>query len=165
MTVADLRLLDTERGRKSVDQTIAGGTTATISIPLKRSDFDFGSLILYLPYSVSDSRNRRSNANIVFTKVLTDAVAQATHRRFTVMRGYTGPAYSFTNWSHKGYFYSDDATLSNSFFNDGSASSIRVHSARINGSSLELAFKNMSVGTSILNLEIEYRVFQVHNKA
>ena len=158
MSTAGLRIIDTERGRESVNQVVSGGGTATISISLKRTDFDFGNLVLYLPNSVSDARNRRGTSNILFTRQLVDATAQSTNRDFTIMQGYTGVAYAFANWAHKGYFYSADSVLSDSHFMATTVGAIRIKSAVINGASLDIAFENTHPSnTPTLQVEIEWR--------
>jgi len=158
MPVSALRVLDTERGRHSASAVVAAGTTYTASIPLKRSDFDYGSLVLYVKQSATYALHRRCTSYVYFTKAVSDAVAKSTEIEVQLLRGYTGPAYDMADWKHRGYFYSDGSKLSDAYFSSVSSGSLRIESCRINGSLLDIAFKNVHPSLSAtLAVEIEWR--------
>lgn len=168
MAVARLHPVLTKRGRTNVvGQVIAAPPTVddppvtwTLSIALGRSDFTHGFVMLGQPNSVTAAQ-RRTTANIYCTTVLADAVAQSTSRKTTTFRNGYKLNYTVIEWAHKGYFYDVDSNLSDAFFSTN-ANRIKVTSAQINGSNLEIVFTNTSLVTSAtLTVDVEYRVQRI----
>lgn len=156
-----------ERGRSTVvNQIVAGNTTYTHTIALSRSTFLRGFLLVRVPFvgTVAGGMQRR-NASIYITTALADAVSQATATDTVSIPAYpSGILYTVFQWKHKSYFYDAEAKLSDTVFQrqdapTSTSTGLRITSARINGSNIEIAFENTHPSVPrTLEVEIEWRV-------
>lgn len=150
-----------KRGSTSlVNQAVLANSTYTLSIALGRSDFNIGFAVVTIPNSLAFPLLRRTNAHLWFTDVLADAVAQSTLRVSVPFTSYQLIDYTIADNRHAGYFYSVDGFLSEAQFNnDEFTSAIRILSAQINGSNLEIVFKNINVvGTANVTVDVSWLV-------
>ena len=112
--------------------------------------------MIYVPGSVP-SRPRRTS-RILVTIIETESLAESTNIDSKTFRGYGGRIYTFTNWAHKGYHDADDGRLSDSWFH-ATGGSIRILSGVINGTDLDLTFRNThSSAVGQLTVDVEYRM-------
>lgn len=140
--------------------SVAASSTSTISIALNRSDYQYGTLGIYIPVSASSNTlKHRVTALILITTNNSDAFAQGTDYRTETIQSGSG-YYSFTLWQHRGYDFADDAYLSNSLYTTVGSGTIRIDSARINGSNIEIVMRNTSGSSSgSYNVDVRWRVW------
>lgn len=140
--------------------SVPASSTSTISIALNRSDYQFGTIGMYIPTSASSSTlKQRMTSLIMVTTSNNDAFAQSTAYRDEVIQ--SGSAYySFTIWQHRGYRFSTDSFLSDANYTVSGSGPLRIDSARINGSNLEIVIRNtVGINAGSYNFNIRWRVW------
>src|SRR3990172_8204621 len=159
MAVSRLHPWLSKRGRANVSgQSISAAGTYTLSIALGRSDYKQAIVVATIPVSVAGTAQRRRTAHIVCTDTLSQAASQAT---LITTNAFTDAYYisrSITDSAHSGYFYTADSLVSDRYFSDNTPDDISIQSAQINGSNLEVIFKNNNGSSaSSLTVDVEYR--------
>ena len=118
------------------NQPVSAGTTYTLVIPLSRSDFKMGHLLLYVPQAAVSSW-RRAHSCIMFTTDINNAKAQSTGRNYNMIS-----LCVFYDWWVKAYAYEDDGFLSDRFYNNTGWQLVRIKSVQIVGNTIELVLEN-----------------------
>jgi hypothetical protein len=118
------------------NQPVPAGATYTLAIPLSRSDFKMGHLLLYVPQGASSSW-RRAHSYIMFTTDINNAKAQSTGRSYNMIS-----LCVFYDWWVKAYAYEDDGFLSGKFYNNTGWQLVRIKSVQIVGNTIELVLEN-----------------------
>jgi len=151
-----------KRGATSVSgQSISASSNYTLSIALGRSDFNLGFALVTVPNSVSGVLQRRTTAHLWFTDVLSQAVSQASLRTLVSTTSYNGIQYLIPDNKHASYFYDADSLLSGAHFDaaDEANAKIQITSAQINGSNLEIVFRNIhGAQSATLTVDVEWNV-------
>ena len=140
------------------DQAVSPSSDYTLEIPLDRSDYVQGFLNLHMPNDVSLNSIRRLGSFIQFTTALNDAVSKSVDKVTYNVYGY-----NFDAWHMKGYWYQEDAKLSETEYKDhgGYVGTMHIKNCRINGNKIEVVFTNASVSyTAYLTVEGGFQVFR-----
>ena len=118
------------------NQPVPAGETYTLVIPLSRSDYKMGHLLLYVPQAAVSSW-RRAHSYIMFTTDINNAKAQSTGRSYNMIS-----LCIFYDWWVKAYAYEDDGFLSGNFYNNTGWQLVRIKSVQIVGNTIELVLEN-----------------------
>lgn len=118
------------------NQAVPAGTTYTLVIPLSRSDYKMGHLLLYVPQAAVSSW-RRAHSYIMFTTDINNAKAQSAGMSTNIIS-----LCVFYDWWVKGYAYEDDGFLSGNFYNNAGWQLVRIKSVQIVGNTIELVLQN-----------------------
>lgn len=139
---------------------VSASSTSTISIALNRSDYQYGIVHMYIPISgSSNTLKQRMTSLILVTTTQSEAVAQSTAYRTEVVASGSG-YYSFTLWQHRGYAFNNDSALSEYAYAVAGSGTLRIDSAVINGSNLEIVIRNQSASfTGTYNFDVRWRVW------
>jgi hypothetical protein len=143
---------------------IPPSTGNTYAIGLGRSDYISGTVMMYIPAAATGlTLSQRKTALMLIGTTEEEAVSQAT-QYFEQASPSSGGYYSFTIWRHAGFMFSNDSALSEANFgadSTGSSQTVRIKCARIDGSTLLIAFENVNVGiTQTIRYEGRYRVWK-----
>lgn len=154
------RRSESRRGNFAItDQSISGTSTFETNQSLTESDWEWGYMFLWLPNDADiTAQHRRKSMFLVFTKDHTEAVCQAAQVNFQTFT-INSIVYNFYEWWYKAYRYDEDGFLSSNDY-DESGANIRLDSVRIDGSNLEIIFRNTSGSTQQLTINGEWRVFR-----
>ena len=134
----------TEHFDEFIEYTIPGLTTWTYELDIGRDDWRVAIVTLWLKEAAPVTEYmRRKSASFIITQNEDDAYSQAIKQIITdVPSAYD--TYTVTNWLYAGYSYAVGARLSDYEF-DRTGGIIRIEAARIDGSTLEIDFKNYSL--------------------
>lgn len=119
-----------------INQSIGALSDFLVEIPLKRADYTFGFLIIYIPNSVLATDAKRRSSFIVFGTADDDAIARSSGMSTTSISTYIIK----DHWI-KGYSHSEDGKLSDNYFST-TGRNVHIKRCRINGDKLELVFTN-----------------------
>lgn len=159
MAKSELRPLIARGKVNLVNFNVVDEGESTYSIPLPRSDFLQGFVLLVVPNTVSSAIKRRNTVAIYCTTVAADAVSQATARGSTLsFYNYNYSPFVIVDYLHKGYAYDVDGFLSDRFYNSGATNVIRVNACRINGANLDITFHNSQSFLVQTTVDISWRV-------
>lgn len=154
------RRTESRRGNFSItDQSISASSTFETNQSLTESDWLWGYAFIWLPNDADINANHRRKAMfVVFTTDHTEAVSQAAQVQFQTFT-ISSIVYNFYEWWYKGYRYDEDGFLSSADY-DESGAYIRLDSIRIDGSNLEIIFRNTDSSSRELTINGEWRVFR-----
>jgi hypothetical protein len=120
-----------------INQVIPAASNWTQSIPLGRSDYTHGDLVVANSALASRVNNRRSAGYYKFTTLVQDAQGLGAD----IATNMISLCVYYDRWN-AGYAYRNDTKLSNAFFDIAGSGTILLLSIRINGSNLELIWQN-----------------------
>ena len=137
------------------NQNIPSVSDYTWSIALGVSGYTHGTVLLRVPFSVSNAFNRRGIGYYKFSTVLNEASGFGPS-----VSQYVVSLSVFNDRWQSGYAYSIDASLSDYFYS-ANVASVRLTSIQINGSNLDLIFRNISGFSGTLTLEAVIDVWRL----
>lgn len=152
----DNEKLVTTKGTFNVTgQTVAPLTTWILEIPLSKSTFKQGYMIMSLPLSAAVyTAKRRAVATIMFTTDEQDATSSSMRKvTYTIPSYPQGTLYFFDDWRQEGFRFDVDGQLSEL---DWAASSgqLMIQRCWIDSNTLKVEFRNTH-GTITANVEIQ----------
>lgn len=136
------------------DVIVSPSSTYTWNIPLDSDKFQMGIVMLYLPVDVLSRRAKRRFADIMIGTTKDEAMSEASSLSTTSIS-----TYIIYNDYPRGYDYEDDGKLSDVWFSALSGQ-LRIESARINESNLEVIFNNIHGSqNATLTMKLRYMLW------
>ena len=144
-----------------VAQTVAPSSTFLLSLPLSRTTFKQGYLMMSLPNAAAvSSGRRRFVSTILFSTDPDDATSSATAKVTFAIPGYpSGIIYFFDDWRQQGFRFDKDGQLSLTQWSTASGQ-LLIRRCWIDAGNLKIEFENTH-GSISANLELQgsYHVF------
>lgn len=144
------------------NQMISGSSIYTKSVPVSRDDWEVAIVTLWNKYQSQNTETvRRMSAMLVLTNDSAEAHSQASYTQTDLVYPYPMTIYYYiTNHRYAGFSYAKDAKLSEVGY-DTNGGRARIEKGRINGSNVEIEFRNLMPYNCYLRIEGRIKLIKV----